>query len=98
MQERAAKKLRAAAPAAEKAVDDYAGEEFNWQTQFTQPRTITLDTKYEGAVAINVWTGYAVLVVSKTGKRQVIVGPQTYLLEYDETLEGGTLNGYAKSG
>ena len=88
VQERAAKKQLSAVPAAEFAVEDYAGDEFNRQTQFSPPRTITLDTKYEGAVAINVWTGYAVLVVSKTGKRQVIVGPQTYLLEYDETLEG----------
>jgi major vault protein len=36
-------------------------------------------------VAISVWTGYAVLVVSRTGERKVIVGPHTYLLEYDET-------------
>lgn len=69
------------------AVEEFVGEEFTRKQQFTQPRTITLDTKYEGAVAINVWTGYASLVVSKTGERKVIVGPTTYLLEYDETLE-----------
>jgi major vault protein len=56
-------------------------------TQYTQPRTITLDTKYEGAVNINVWTGYAVMIVGRTGKRQVIVGPQSYILEYDEDLQ-----------
>ena len=56
-------------------------------TSYTKPRTITLDNKYDGVVAINVWTGYAVNVVSKSGKREVVVGPQTRLLDYDETLE-----------
>ena len=54
---------------------------------YTKPRTIVLDTKYDGVVAINVWTGYAVNVVSKSGKRETIIGPATRLLEYDETLE-----------
>ena len=54
---------------------------------YTKPRTIVLDTKYEGVVAINVWTGYAVNVVSKNGKRETIIGPATRLLDYDETLE-----------
>ena len=59
---------------------------------YTKPRTIVLDTKYEGVVAINVWTGYAVNVVSKSGKRETIVGPATRLLDYDETLEAVTLS------
>jgi len=71
----------------EKASKKIASEKFDRSHQFTPPRTITLDTKYEGAVNINVWTGYAVLVTSKTGNRKVIVGPQSYLLEYDETLQ-----------
>ena len=54
---------------------------------YTKPRTITLDTKYEGVVGVSVWTGYAVNVVSKRGKREVVVGPTTRLLNYDETLE-----------
>lgn len=54
---------------------------------YTKPRTITLDTKYEGVVSVNVWTGYAINVVSKSGKREVVVGPTTRLLNYDETLE-----------
>ena len=54
---------------------------------YTKPRTIVLDTKYDGVVAINVWTGYAVNVVSKSGKRETIIGPATRLLDYDETLE-----------
>lgn len=56
-------------------------------TSYTKPRTITLDTKYEGVVAIDVWTGYAINVTSKTGKREVVVGPTTRLLDYDETVE-----------
>jgi len=54
---------------------------------FTPPRTITLDTKYDGAVYINVWPDYAVQVVSRSGKRRVVQGPESILLEYDETLE-----------
>jgi major vault protein len=72
---------------AQAATEEFAGDEFTRRQSFTPPRTITLDTKYEGAVSINVWTGYAVLVVSKTGERKVVVGPQTVLLEYDEILE-----------
>lgn len=56
-------------------------------SSYTKPRTITLDTKYEGVVAVNVWTGYAINVVAKSGKREVVVGPTTRLLNYDETLE-----------
>ena len=56
-------------------------------SSYTNPRTITLDTKYEGVVGVNVWTGYAVNVVAKSGKREVVVGPTTRLLNYDETLE-----------
>ena len=59
---------------------------------YTKPRTITLDTKYDGVVAINVWTGYAINVVSKTGKREIVVGPVTRLLDYDETLESMSLS------
>lgn len=59
---------------------------------YTKPRTITLDTKYDGVVAVNVWTGYAINVVSKTGKREIIVGPTTRLLDYDETLESMELS------
>lgn len=56
-------------------------------TSYTKPRTITLDTKYEGVVSIDVWTGYAINVTSKTGKREVVAGPATRLLDYDETVE-----------
>lgn len=56
-------------------------------TSYTKPRTITLDTKYDGVVSVDVWTGYAVNVVSKTGERKVVCGPQTILLDYDQMLE-----------
>lgn len=63
------------------------GEEFSRGSTYTQPRTITLDTKYQGCPAISPWTGYAVMVTSKLGKRRVERGPTTILLDYDETLE-----------
>ena len=54
---------------------------------YTKPRTITIDSKYEGAVVIDVWTGYAVKVKSKTKEPIVVVGPKTIMLQYDESLE-----------
>lgn len=56
-------------------------------TSYTKPRTITLDNRLDGVVSIDVWTGYAVNVISKSGKREVICGPQTVLLDYDQDLE-----------
>lgn len=52
-----------------------------------EPRVLTLQTKYQGVPAIDIWTGYAVKVVSKTGERRVEVGPKTILPDYDESLE-----------
>lgn len=60
----------------------------NRSNTYTPPRTISLgDSKYKGAVAVDVWTGYAVNVISKDGTRRVVLGPQTILLDYDQTLE-----------
>lgn len=56
-------------------------------TSYTKPRTITIDTKYEGVVTTEVWTGYAVNVISKNGTREVVCGPRTVMLDYDQTLE-----------
>lgn len=56
-------------------------------TSYTKPRTITLDNKLDGVVSIDVWTGYAVNVISKSGDRKVVCGPQTVLLDYDQDLE-----------
>ncbi len=66
--------------------EKFAGDSIDRKTAFSPPRTITLDTKYSGAVGIDVWTGYAILVIGKDGNRRVVVGPKTVLLEYDETL------------
>lgn len=61
-------------------------------SSYTKPRTITLDTKYDGVVAVNVWPGYAINVSNKKGGHEVIVGPSTKLLDYDETVEAITLD------
>jgi major vault protein len=54
---------------------------------YTKPRTITLDNKYDGAVKLNIWPGFAVQVVSRGGERRVVEGPQTVLLKYEEFLD-----------
>lgn len=64
----------------------FMGDTLSRGTAYSPPRTITLDTKYEGAVAISIWPGYAVLVSNKTGNRHVEVGPKVVLLDYDETI------------
>lgn len=69
-----------------------SGDEFSRASTYTDPRTVTLSTKYQGAPLINVWPGYAVQVVSRDGARRVEVGPKAILLEYDETLEALSLS------
>lgn len=54
------------------------------KTDYTPPRTIVLDTKYEGAVRMAIYPGYAIMLVRSTGERRVVRGPQAVLLEYDE--------------
>lgn len=71
----------------QRAAKGFAGDDFDRKTEYTPPRTIQLDTKYEGAVRMNIWTGYAVQIVSATGSRRIVVGPATVLLSYDETPE-----------
>ena len=65
----------------------YGGDTMRRGTSFTPPPMLTLNTKYDGIPSINVWTGWAVQVVDKSGNRRVVVGPATVLLEYDESLE-----------
>ena len=55
--------------------------------QFVKPRALVLDTRFDGAPRIDVWVGYAVMVVDPRGQRRVVTGPAAILLEYDETLE-----------
>ena len=70
----------------------FAGDEFNRQATFTTPRTLTLNTKLHGVPSIDIWAGYAVMVVNKAGDRRVVAGPATLLLEYDEVLSILTLS------
>jgi major vault protein len=62
----------------------FSGDTFIRNPAFTQPRTITLSSKFDGAVSCDIWSGYAMMLVSKSGKRRVVSGPQTVMLEYDE--------------
>jgi len=63
------------------------GDEMKRKSVYTKPRTIKLDTKYEGAVLLNIWPNFAVQVVNKSGERSVVQGPKVVMLQYDETLE-----------
>lgn len=79
--------LLARSPAEEEEKEQIASDSFQRRNKYTPPRYITLDTKYDGAVSIGVWAGYAIMVVGKSGERKVIVGPSTYLLEFDEDMQ-----------
>ena len=59
---------------------------------FSPPRTLTLDTRWDGAVSVDVWSGYAVQIVDKKGGRRVVRGPASVLLEWDESLESLSLS------
>src|SRR5262249_12507382 len=52
-----------------------AGDALDRSNQFTKPRTIVFATRFEGAPTVNVWVGYAVMVVDKRGGRRVEQGP-----------------------
>ena len=69
------------------AIAGFMDDEMVRKQEYTKPRTIKLDTKYEGAVLLNIWPNFAVQVVNKTGDRRVVEGPKVIMLEYDETLE-----------
>ncbi len=63
------------------------GEAFSRGSTYTEPRTVTLDTKLQGVPTVEVWGGYAVMIRNKKGARRVVEGPDTVLLDYDESLE-----------
>lgn len=75
-----------------RASASFVADDFQRGTEYTPPRTITLNTKFEGVPRVDVWTGYSVQVVSGSGKRRVVTGPERILLEYDETLEAMELS------
>lgn len=62
-------------------------EEMNRHSSYTKPRTIQLNTKYDGAVLLNIWPDTAIQVVNKIGDRKLIEGPKVVMLDYDETLD-----------
>lgn len=55
-------------------------------TSYTKPRTLVLNTKYDGVPRVEIWPGYAILIVGAVGGRRVVEGPSVELLEYDEKL------------
>lgn len=81
--------VRQSMPVTRHLADDRhaAAGEFQRGNNYTAPRTLTLDSKFEGAVAISVWAGYAIKINGKNGQSRVVVGPKTELLAYDETLQ-----------
>ncbi len=68
------------------------GDAFDRKSKFTAPRSVILNTKYDGAVTTTLWTGYAMLLIRKSGERRVVQGPGTYELEYDESPQVLTLS------
>lgn len=67
------------------AAKGFAGDGFSRKNQYTEPRTVTLNNRFDGAVSMDVWTGYAVKLVRKSGACKVVMGPTTIVLEYDES-------------
>ena len=90
------RKMQAKSLVASASSEDYSPEDVGDEggatgsitrgTTFTAPRTLTLNTKYDGVPRIEVWSGYAILLVGAEGSRQVVQGPQVCLLEYDQKL------------
>ncbi len=68
------------------------GDAFDRKNKFTAPRSIVLNTKYDGAVQTTIWTGFAMLLIRKSGERRVVQGPGTFMLEYDESPQVITLS------
>ena len=62
-----------------------AGSTSNRGTSYTAPRHVSLEeSKYDGAPTIDVWPGYAIYILSKSGGRRVVEGPAHVILDYDE--------------
>ncbi len=62
----------------------FTGDALDRKGRYTEPRTVTLNTKYAGAVTTDIWTGYAIKLVKKSGEQRVEVGPKSVMFEYDE--------------
>jgi major vault protein len=72
--------------------DEHAGDAIQRKTRLTAPRTLVLSTKYDGAISVNIWTGFAMMLVRKSGERRVEIGPKTVLLHYDESPQAMELS------
>lgn len=71
----------------QEAGDQHAGQGIERKTTYTPPRMVNLDaTRFDGAVLIDVRSGYAVCVQSRSSERRIVVGPKATLLKYHETL------------
>ncbi len=62
-----------------------AGDAFDRKNKFRAPTAVVINEKFTGAVAMNVYNGYAIMLVSKTGSKRVVQGPKLAILEYDES-------------
>ncbi|HEY4507961.1 MAG TPA: hypothetical protein VJJ47_03750, partial [Candidatus Paceibacterota bacterium] len=69
-----------------------ATQTFDRGTGYTPPRTITIDTKYDGAVRIRTFPGHAIMVVNGEGKRRIVKDGEVTLLEYDEKVHSFSLS------
>ena len=67
-------------------ISDFAGEGFERDNVTGDAPAITLANKYNGAVTVSVWPGYAIQTIRKTGDCRTLVGPRTVMLEYDEDI------------
>lgn len=78
----------AAEALAEMASSDWAGDGFTRAGYDAKPKSITIDNKYRGTVACDIWSGFAIQIIDKAGSRRVVEGPiNGVLMEYDETVE-----------
>ena len=64
--------------------EGFTGDRFTRKDTYTEPRTLTLNTKYAGAVTSSIWAGHAIMLVSRSGGRRVVQGPAPVMLKYDE--------------
>ena len=71
----------------EEPSEEYAGDVISRKMKFTKPVSVTIDSKFDGAIKLRPWTGYAVQVVAGDGNRRVVEGPTVLHLAYDEELE-----------
>ena len=70
----------------------FGGDSLERSNTFTKPRTVILDTKFQGVVSFNVPTGFAIKIVDEDGNSRVVIGPQPVMLEYGEIFEAMKLS------